>query len=92
MVIISDLTRSSNSAYGQNLILQGDKFCIYAGDVNQDGIVDSGDMIPVDNLATAFVNGYLPEDVNGDGLIDSSDMIFIDNNANAFVSVIKPLY
>jgi hypothetical protein len=47
--------------------------------VNQDGLVDSSDMITVDNESAAFTTGYLPEDINGDGLIDSSDMIYLDN-------------
>ncbi len=77
-------------AYGNNLILNGSKYCLYGGDVNQDGLIDSGDMIPLDNLSAAFGTGYLPEDVNGDGLIDSGDMIVVDNNAAAFVGGITP--
>lgn len=82
---------SSAMAYGNNLKQTGDGYwVIYGGDVNQDGIVDSGDMIPVDNLSSSFGNGYLPEDANGDGLIDSGDMILIDNNATGFISRITP--
>ena len=66
------------------------KYVIYTGDVNQDGIVDSGDMVPVDNDATAFAMGYLSSDINGDGLIDSGDMILLDNNNIYFVIKIVP--
>jgi len=81
----------ATKAYGGNLLHKPDgRWVIYAGDVNQDGIVDSGDMIPVDNDAANFVTGYLSTDVNGDGLIDSGDMILLDNNSASFVSANKP--
>ncbi len=85
-----DFTAASNSAYSNNLKAVSGRYCIYSGDVNQDGIIDSSDMIPLDNSAAAFVTGYLPEDINGDGLIDSGDMIVVDNNATAFISSIRP--
>ena len=44
--------------------------CDLGGDVNQDGIVDSGDMNPIENASVALTMGYIAEDVNGDGLID----------------------
>jgi PKD repeat protein len=82
---------AANQAYGNNLHQTSDGYwAIFCGDVNVDGLVDSGDMIPVDNLSSSFATGYMPEDVNGDGLIDSGDMIGIDNNAGAFVTTITP--
>jgi len=82
---------NASMAYGANLHQMTDgSWVIYCGDVNQDGLVDSGDMIPVDNLAATFGTGYIPEDVNGDGLIDSGDMIIIDNCATFFVASITP--
>jgi hypothetical protein len=82
---------STSMAYGANLHQMPDGSCvIYCGDVNQDGLIDSGDMIPVDNQAAAFQIGYIPEDVNGDGLIDSGDMIIVDNCVSAFVASITP--
>lgn len=82
---------NANKAYGGNLMQTADGgWVIYSGDVNQDGIVDSGDMIDVDNDATAFMTGYTATDVNGDGLVDSGDMIILDNNAAAFVSKVTP--
>ncbi len=77
-------------AFGGNLRLIGEKYCIYGGDVNQDGLVDSGDMVEADNGVINWLTGYLTVDVNGDGLIDSGDMIIIDNNATAFVNRIIP--
>ena len=82
---------SPSKAYGSNLLQSPDShWLIYGGDVNQDGIVDSGDMIPVDNLSTNFASGYIPEDTNGDGIIDSGDMIVVDNNVIRFVSRVTP--
>jgi len=82
---------AASQAFGGNLNQMPDGgWVIYCGDVNQDGIVDSGDMIPVDNLSSTFGTGYIPEDANGDGLIDSGDMIMLDNCAANFVTRITP--
>jgi streptogramin lyase len=89
-IINYDFSNSAFNVYGNNVKPESGKYLIYGGDVNQDGIVDSGDMVPADNLATAFGTGYIPEDANGDGLMDSSDMILIDNNAEAFVGKVVP--
>jgi len=89
-VISYDFTDMSSKAFGDNMIDVGGVYCLFSGDVNIDGLIDSSDMIPVDNLASSFGVGYLPEDTNGDGLIDSSDMIIVDNNATLFISSILP--
>jgi hypothetical protein len=85
-----DFTQSSSKAFGNNMIQVGNAWTIFAGDVNQDDIVDADDMINIDNQSQVFGVGYQPEDINGDGLIDSSDLITVDNNSSTFVSVIKP--
>jgi photosystem II stability/assembly factor-like uncharacterized protein len=86
-----NFTDAASKSYGANMKLINGKYCIYGGDVNQDGIVDAGDMISVDNLSSTFSMGYIPEDANGDCLIDSGDMILIDNNASSFISTINPI-
>jgi hypothetical protein len=91
-VISYDFTTSASQAFGsnlQNLQFSG-VYGIFGGDENQDGLVDSSDMIDCDNDAAAFVVGYISTDVNGDGIIDSSDMILIDNNSTAFVATNLP--
>jgi len=88
--ITHNYTIAASQAYGNNLKLVSGKFVIYAGDVNQDGIVDSGDMIPVDNGSAIFATGYIPTDINGDGLIDSGDMILLGNNAALFIGRVTP--
>jgi len=88
--ITYDLTIVASSAFGDNMKYMNEVFVIYGGDVNQDGLVDSSDMIAVDNDAANFAAGYIATDVTGDGLVDSSDMILIDNNSGLFISTLLP--
>jgi hypothetical protein len=81
---------AASAAFGNNLLQIGSDALIYGGDANQDGLVDSSDMIAVDNDVAGFASGYLVTDVNGDGLVDSTDMILIDNNSSGFVSTVTP--
>jgi len=37
-----------------------DRWVLYGGDVSQDGIVDSGDMILMDNNSSTFVGSVTP--------------------------------
>ncbi len=85
-----DFTTAQNKAYGNNLIQKGSKWCIYSGDVNQDGCVDLSDLIFVDNDNANFSTGYVASDVNGDNISDLSDMIIVDNNNAAFVEKVVP--
>jgi PKD repeat protein len=89
-VIDYDFSNEAESAFGNNLKQISDKYCIYGGDANQDGIVNSGDMNLVTNKVSDFTTGYFPEDINGDGTIDSADLIMVDNNASMKVSKIAP--
>jgi len=77
-------------AYNNNLKLVTDKYCIYAGDINQDGFVDSGDMTILDNESNQFVMGYNPSDINGDVFTDSGDIGMADNNIYTFTSAYQP--
>ena len=86
-----NFTTDALQAYGSNMKFMPDGYwVIFGGDVNQDGIVDAGDMLPLDNLSAAFATGYLPEDANGDGIIDAGDMIVVDNNSSAFIGKMTP--
>jgi endonuclease G, mitochondrial len=85
-----DFTTAATQAYGSNLILKSGKYCIYSGDVNQDGVVDGIDLGNVDNDNNAFVTGYTSTDLNGDGVVDGIDLGVIDNNNNAFISKNTP--
>jgi hypothetical protein len=67
-----------------SLALHGTKYCIYSGDVNQDGFVTGDDFEGVDNDAANF-EYHVATDVNGDGFVTGDDFQFIDNNASLFV-------
>ena len=77
---------STAQAFGNNLKQVGGKCLLFAGDVNQDGIIDSGDLIAVDNAASSFSTGYLANDVDGDGLINAEDLMIAGANAALFVA------
>jgi len=89
-VMSYDFTSAQSQAYGSNMMQKGIKWCIFSGDVNQDGSVDLSDLIEVDNDNANFVTGYVPSDVNGDNSSDLSDMIIVDNNNAAFVGKVIP--
>jgi hypothetical protein len=86
-----DFTTSQSQAYGSNLVSKAAKWCIYSGDVNQDGIIDSGDMGIIDNDNATYVSGYTNTDVNGDGIVDSGDLGLVDNNNAIYVGKIVPV-
>ncbi len=77
--------------YAGNLLLMADNgYAIICGDVNQDGIVDGGDMSVIENDTNNAASGYLPDDCNGDGVIDGSDMAIVENNTNLAAGAITP--
>ena len=79
------------NVFGGNLGVSTDgNYLIYAGDVNQDGFIDSQDYIGVDNDLSNFTSGYLPTDVDGNGTIDSRDVIAIDNSNYNFTGTSHP--
>ncbi|MDQ3021910.1 MAG: CHRD domain-containing protein [Bacteroidota bacterium] len=85
-----DFTTNASQAFGSNLTLKGSEYCIFSGDVNQDGIVDLSDLQLVDNDAFNFLGGYVNTDVNGDEVVDVSDAGIAENNSVDFVSVMRP--
>jgi len=85
-----DFTNSASKAFGNNLIQKGSKYCIFSGDVNQDGTVDISDLSQIDNDAYNFTSGYVSTDINGDDIVDLTDAAATDNNANNFISKITP--
>ena len=85
-----DFTTSASQAFGNNLQLVGGKYCIYTGDVNQDGVVSLPDVIDIYNSASIFATGYLNTDIDGNNNIDLNDITMAYNNSINFVTVIKP--
>lgn len=85
-----NFTIAQTQAYGNNMILKANKYCVYSGDVDQDGVIVANDMSIVDNDAFMFASGYLSTDVNGDGIIDAGDILITDNNSYNFINTIHP--
>ncbi|MBS1517960.1 MAG: FG-GAP repeat protein [Bacteroidetes bacterium] len=88
-----NFSSSSTQAFGNNMIQidsSPQRFGIYSGDVNQDGLIDLADGSLIDNDSFNFVSGYVPTDVNGDDVTDLADAVFADNNGFNFVGKITP--
>lgn len=85
-----DFTAFASNAYGNNQILAGTEYCIYNGDVNQDGYVELSDIIDIFNQSNIFASGYIPQDVNGDTFVDLSDLVLAFNNSSNFVGIVRP--
>ncbi|MDR3609047.1 MAG: hypothetical protein P4L27_00620, partial [Ignavibacteriaceae bacterium] len=71
-----DFTTALNKAYTDGsadpMSLHGGKYCIYSGDLNQDGFVSGDDMTGIDNDNTNF-DYHAVNDLNGDGFISGDD-------------------
>ena len=85
-----DFTSSSSKAYGNNLKLKGNDYCIYSGDVNRDGNIDLFDVVIVYNDGSYFAAGYIQTDLNGDSAADLNDQLISYNNSISFTSLIRP--
>lgn len=85
-----DFTDSAGKAYGNNLMLKNGKYCIYSGDVNQEGSVDLTDLLQIYNEASNFISGYQVSDINGDRITDLTDLIITYNNSANFISRLRP--
>lgn len=85
-----DFTSTNLSAYGNNLILNGSSYCVYTGDINQDGTVDVTDISVTANDAAESMSGYLLSDLNGDSYTDASDISIVSNNATNSVMKVVP--
>ncbi|MDT8375073.1 MAG: PKD domain-containing protein, partial [Bacteroidales bacterium] len=82
---------SLSSVYGENMGISSDgRYLIFAGDVNQDGFIDTQDYIGIDNDSYNYAYGYLVTDVDGNGMVDTNDYIPIDNNNYKYIGVILP--
>lgn len=76
-----DFTTGQNKAYGNNLKLIGTKWCIYGGDVNRDGFVETADvnLVFTDNVNGS--TGYISTDLNGDMLTEIEDLNIVFTNS-----------
>jgi len=86
-----DFTNSISNAYGNNLKLKGSKYCLYSGDINQDGFITLFDVIPIYNDAINYVTGrYIITDLTGDNIVDLTDVTLCYNNSTNFVRIRRP--
>ena len=85
-----DFTLNSSRAFGNNLILKGTKYCIYSGDIDQDGFIDASDLSIEENDVSNSSSGYIPSDVNGDYFADAGDLSIVENNVSANINKIVP--
>lgn len=85
-----DMTISASQAYGNNLVFSGNKYCIFGGDTDQDGVVDASDVSIVENDVSISAGGYVNSDVTGDRFADASDLSLTENNASNLVSENTP--
>jgi len=85
-----DLTSASSQAYFDNLKLKGSKYCLYGGDVDQNGFINLADALSIYNGAYNFVYGNDINDLTGDGFVDLHDMLIASSNKNNFIRVRTP--
>lgn len=85
-----DFTTAANKAYGNNMKNIGGAYCIYSGDVTQDGVIESGDYSQVENSSQLFIFAYYVDDVTGDDLVESADYSLIENNSQMFLISARP--
>jgi hypothetical protein len=91
-----DFSTSLSSAYTDGLndamkSVSGGKYALYAGDVNQDGLIDLFDVqITENNAAGGLLFGYDVSDCNGDGLTDIFDIQLIENNSTLSIFASRP--
>jgi uncharacterized lipoprotein YddW (UPF0748 family) len=85
-----NFTLSSSAAYGSNMTQRGTRWCIYSGDINQDGIVDSTDFILTVSDSFLYKSGYLITDLSGDKFIDIEDCVLVDNNLFRRIQKVVP--
>ena len=85
-----DFSSSSSKAYDNNLKQIGSKYCIYSGDVNQDGFIDTQDLnkLFIDNING--VTGYTSSDLNGDMFTETEDLTKVFVNKFLGIESKKP--
>jgi hypothetical protein len=86
-----DFTIAATQAYGNNLTQVGTRWCIYIGDLNQDGYVNSIDLTSVNNDSYNLVRGVVNTDLSGDQYTNIYDYSIVNNNAYNLVQKHTPV-
>ena len=66
-----DFTSANTQAYGNNLKLKGGRYCLYSGDVNVSGVMNSTDRTLI--RSNVGQTGYIRFDLDGNGVVNSAD-------------------
>ncbi len=80
-----NFTLDSSKTYGSNVTKKGTRFCIYSGDINQDGIIDIEDLTIADDDKLNNTTGYANTDVNLDGIVDNGDILTVSVNSSNYI-------
>ncbi|QQS35331.1 MAG: exo-alpha-sialidase [Ignavibacteriales bacterium] len=85
-----NFTDAQNKAYGNNLKMVNGKWCIYSGDVNQDGSINISDLnlVFTDNLNG--VTGNVVTDLTGDQFTEVNDLNIVFVNSVLGVTRQRP--
>lgn len=86
-----DFTTSQNKAYGNNLKLIGTKWCIYSGDVNQNGLIGIEDLTMIFTDNVLGTQGHNSTDLNADGYVDAEDLSIVFINSVTGIEVKRPV-
>lgn len=89
--VLYDFTTGADKAFGSNLIAVDAKYCLFSGDVNQDGYVDPLDISLIDIDSFNYTAGLVATDLNGDGYVDPLDLAIADENSFNYAGVKKPV-
>jgi len=85
-----DFTTAASQAYFDNLKFKDSKYCLYGGDVDQNGFINLTDALSIYNDAIDFVQGNAVNDLTGDNLVDLNDLLIASANKNGFIRVRRP--
>jgi hypothetical protein len=86
-----NFTTAAGQAFGDNIkeVATG-VWGIYAGDVNQDGVVNFSDRSTVQSNLLSITTGYIPADVNGDGIVNFLDRSIVQSALLSIIQRIVP--
>jgi len=85
-----DFTTAAGKAFGSNMKNIAGAFCIYSGDVNQDGVIEAADYSEIENSVQLVLFGYHTDDVTGDDVVESADYSLIENNVQLVLFLARP--
>jgi hypothetical protein len=84
-------TSGAAQAYQSNMLQIGSKWCIFSGDVTQDGFVNLADYNAVNNDSYNLVSGHVVTDLTGDLYTNLADYNIVNNNSYNLVKARTPL-